>query len=428
MPRRILIGLVAALALALPAGAHASPYIQYGIQDDAWLIAGPGHGDGSTIEERVLRLKALGVKLVRFNIRWNEVAATRPARPANHLDPAYRWDHADALLPVLRSHGITAVVTIVGAPRWANGGRTPNWAPTNATAFGNFAFAAATRYHWVRHWVMWNEPNKYWQLRPTTTQVYVQRILNPGHDAIKRVNRANRVAGGVTAPTGGAGSVTPVNWIRAMKRWRPRMDAYAHHPYPANRGESPLGRGCGASCQRLTMADLPRLVTEVRRAFGNKRIWLTEYGVQTNPPDRWLGVSPAVQARYLSEASLRAYQTPFVDMLIQFLVYDEAGTARWQSGLYTVSGAPKLSASAFPYPLAQVWRRGNTVRLWGQVRPGDGRRAYRLRMHHNGRWTWATPARLTGPGGMFFVNVNAPRGAHFQLVSGPAMGAALAVR
>jgi hypothetical protein len=57
----------------------------------------------------------------------------------------------------------------------------------------------------------------------------------------------------------------------------------------------------------MTMADLDRLTREVRHNFPRKRIWLTEYGYQTNPPDRWLGVSAARQALYASAASLRAY-------------------------------------------------------------------------------------------------------------------------
>ena len=38
------------------------------------------------------------------------------------------------------------------------------------------------------------------------------------------------------------------------------------------------------------------------RLYGNKRIWITEYGYQTNPPDRIFGVSWANQARYLKQA------------------------------------------------------------------------------------------------------------------------------
>ena len=75
-----------------------------------------------------------------------------------------------------------------------------------------------------------------------------------------------------------------------MGRAGARLDAYAHHPHPLSPAESPFKGGCD-HCTTISMANLERLLTEVRRAFGPRtRIWLTELGYQTNPPDRILGV------------------------------------------------------------------------------------------------------------------------------------------
>jgi hypothetical protein len=401
------------------ARADASTYVQYGIQDDAWLLGGPG-----TFDERLEQVDRLGVDVVRVNLRWDEIAAKRPTKPASHLDPAYRWAVPDVLLGGLRARGIAPVVTLVGTPRWANGGRAANWAPTSASAFANFAYAAANRYPHVRRWVIWNEPNKVWQLRPTRASTYVRLLLNPAYDALKRVNRANLVAGGVTAPRGGSGSVSPVDWIRGMDLAHARLDAYAHHPYPVSRGETPISGGC-RSCGTLTMANLERLLAHVSKAFGPKRVWLTEYGYQTDPPERMLGVSPAAQARYLAEASLRAYRAPRVDLLIHFLVRDEAHVARWQSGLFTFGNAPKLSASAFPLPLAQRSRSGAVATLWGQVRPGAGRQVYRVRYSRGSAWRWLRGTRATSPRGFFTLKVRLPRGTSVQLWSRGALGVPL---
>ena len=66
------------------------------------------------------------------------------------------------------------------------------------------------------------------------------------------------------------------------------------------------------------MATLPKLITEVKARFGTKtRIWLTEYGYNSKPPSKWLGVSNTLQARYVSEAALRVYLASHVDLLIQ---------------------------------------------------------------------------------------------------------------
>ena len=123
------------------------------------------------------------------------------------------------------------------------------------------------RYPWVRDWTIWNEPNQRRWLSPVSPRTYVVRLLNPAYAALKAANRSNRVAGGVTAPRGNAGGLSPVAFIRGMRAARARLDAYAHHPYPTRpRFETPTSGGCG-HCSTITMATLDRLIREVRRAF-----------------------------------------------------------------------------------------------------------------------------------------------------------------
>ena len=420
-PLILLVVVVAGLLSASPAAA--SRYVQYGIQDDAWLLGGPG-----TYDSRLKLVKDLGVDVVRINVRWNEVAAKRPRKTANHLDPAYDWSVPDALLEGLRRWNITPVVTLLGTPRWANRGRAPNYAPTSSSALANFAYATAQRYPWVRRWLVWNEPNKYWMLKPTSASVYTKTLLNPTYAVLKRVSRANQVAGGVTAPRGGRGSVSPVDWIRGMRAAGARFDAYAHHPYPLSRGETPSTGACG-TCENITMANLERLLEHVTRAWGSsKRIWLTEYGYQTSPPDRVMGVSYTRQARYVSDAALRAYRAPRVDMLIRFLVRDEDGVSRWQSGLYTFHDVAKPSAAAFALPITEASRRGSVVTLWGQVRPGSGVQTFRLRYRASGAWRWLGPTRKTNVRGYWTLRVRLARGTVVQVTTPTKLGTAQAIQ
>jgi hypothetical protein len=411
MTRIALIFTVALAALCWSGPAEASPGARYGIQDDAWLAQGPG-----TIESRIDQLDRIGVDVVRYTLRWDQIARTRPRAPRSQADPAYRWGVSDEVLKKLRDHRIAAVVTILGTPRWANGGRAFQYAPSRARDFGDFAAAAARRFPWVRDWLIWNEPNQLRWFRPMQPRVYVQRLLNPAYAALKAANRSNRVAGGATAPRASAGGLSPVAWIRGMKPARPKMDAYAHHPHPLRRGETPWTGGC-SHCATITMATLGKLVGEVRRNFGNKRIWLTEYGYQTNPPDRALGVAPALQARYLSEAAHKAWLTPYVDMLIQFLVRDDRVLAGWQSGLFSVSGAAKPALSAFRLPLAQASRSGLRTVAWGQVRARSGRQPYRIRQFRNGRWYWVGAQRWTNARGVFAATLRAGKGARIHVFS-----------
>ena len=118
---------------------------------------------------------------------------------------AYDWRRPDRVLRGLRRYGLTPVLTLVGTPAWANGGRAPNFAPPRPRDFRRFATAAARRYPWVRYWLIWNEPNKRLWLRPTRSGIYVQHLLNPGYEAIHAVLPHARVGGGATGPEGCGG-------------------------------------------------------------------------------------------------------------------------------------------------------------------------------------------------------------------------------
>lgn len=396
---RFLTAILAACALlgfAAPA-ADAASGVRFGIQDDAWLL----HG-GGTLEDRLDRLDQLGVELVRFNLHWDRIERVRGT---------YDWQPSDDVLSGLRAHKISAVVGLVGSPRWANGGRTPNFAPTGA-AFGAFARAAATRYRWVSQWLAWNEPNQARWLRPTDPGVYVRQILNPAYAAIHAVIPRAKVAGGVTAPRGSSAGVSPVAWIRGMKSAGARLDAYAHHPYPSNSRETPFSGGC-AHCTTITMSTLERLLSEVGRAFGSKRIWLTEYGYQTGR----FGVSEQRQAELIGQSALRVHRAPRVDMLIHYLVKDEPAADRFQSGLYSSSGRAKIAALAFPLPIAQVGRSGGKLVLWGQVRPRSGVQTYRVQVRTGGAWRFSGGVLRTGGRGFFSTAVAAPAGAVVRIFS-----------
>ena len=262
---------LALVALALAAPAAASPYLQAGIQDDAWLRYGPG-----TLEERIGTLDRLGVDVVRYTLDWRELEPRRGG---------YDWSSADAVLRGLHARGIAPLVTLWGTPAWANGGRAPNWAPSSErrsppsrapprSAIPSSSLARLERAEQAA------------VPRPTSAQVYVERLLNPAYTAIHAVDRGAQVGGGVTGPIAGARRRSRRSRSSAaMQRYHARLDAYAHNPYPAEpAAETPFTGGC-ARCATITMATLDKLLKLVRR-IGSKRIWLTEYAYQTNPPDR----------------------------------------------------------------------------------------------------------------------------------------------
>ena len=382
------------LAALVPAAANASSSARFGIQDDAWLMSGPG-----TTAQRIATLRQLGVGMVRFTLRWDAVASSRPTSARNPADAAYDWASFDAVLQPLRAAGITALVTIYGSPSWANGGHPANWLPSTG-AIGDFAYAAAKHYPWVHMWTAWNEPDTRVFSVPVSPGLYVQRVLNPMYAGLHAASRSNLVGGGVTGPRQPPGGMSPLAFMLGMRAARARLDAYAQNPYPVTPGETPTRTPC-ATCGSLTMAVLPTIRADVTRLFGAKPLWLTEYGYQTNPPDRILGVSLARQAQYLSDAALRVLEQPGVTVLIQFLIRDEPSIGGWQSGLFTAAGRPKPSYYAYPLPLAEVSRSGSNVALWGQIRPGSGARQYVLQQARGGRWVAVGAVQPTGAGGSF---------------------------
>ena len=421
---RAVLAIAAAVMLAavlLPGRASAATGVRYGLTDDAWLASGPG-----TVDERVTTLAGLGVRVVRYTLRWDQIATAQPTTPADPQDTAYDWSSADDVLASLRAHHIEVVLQLVGVPSWANGGRPSNYLPTSAAPFGSFANAAARRYPWVRKWLIWNEPNQVRWLRPTSAPLYVTRLLNPAYAAIHARIAGAVVAGGGTAPRGSTGGVSPVAWITAMHRARARLDAYAHNPYPLDpKRETPLHGGC-TRCTTITMATLQRLETLVARDFPRARIWLTEYGYQSNPPDRLLGVATSLQARYESEGAFVAYHAPRVDLLIHFLYRDEPELARFQSGLVTLAGRAKPALAAFELPLAEVSRYGSQTQLWGQLRaPAAGGTATLERRTSSGWQPFATVHR--GGGGFYRWTGSLPRGSSVRVHAGSLIAAALTI-
>jgi hypothetical protein len=400
------------VALAVTAGASASPSIRFGIQDDAYL-------SGPSLEPGLLTLDQLGVGLVRYMVNWRQVATRKPRHPANPGDPAYDWSDVDKTLGALHARHVTVLATLVRTPVWASEKRTPPAIPTSKYALAAFAVAVAKRYPWLRLWEIWNEPNLQSFLRPNSPALYVQRLLNPAYVELHAMNPANKVAGGATSPRSTSTGLSPVKFMRGMRTARARLDAYSHHPYPVTVGETPskFARGVCRYCTGvLSLAHLEQLIAEVKRDFGPKRIWLTEYGYETNPPDE-KGVSWALQSQYLAEAAMRVAAAPYVDLLIQFMVQDEARSNGWQSGLIDSVGLPKPAFNSFMLPIAVAARTGMRTTIWGQVRPGAGPRPYQLLRLTPTGWAPVGGPAVTAANGTYTRVVSAPPGTRFRVLA-----------
>jgi Glycosyl hydrolase catalytic core len=377
--------LVVAAAVAA-AQADASRSLRVGVYDNAQIYGFPNRS--------FPMLRQLRAQLIRVDMYWGGrsgvfralgVARRRPSDPADPDDPAYNWAVYDRTVQMAARQRIGVVFSIVGTPPWANGGRAPNRAPRRALDLQRFAYAAATRYSGtfvpagtdeeeeepeplpaVRMWLAWNEPNVPVFLFPQWRRVGRRFRIQSAIDYAKICNaiwtgihqtalRNEKVACGVTAPRGNNSarssrpSVSPLPFLRAMKKaGARRFEAYAHHPYYGRPTETP--RTPPPARTAVTLGNINTLIRELTRLYGPKRLWVTEYGYQTRPPDPFFGVSLSKQAAYLRQAFAIARRNPRIDMMIWFLLRDERrlrGRDGWQSGFMTVGGRRKPAFRAF---------------------------------------------------------------------------------
>ena len=357
-------------ALLSPGSAPASRQLLIGLFDDASTYGAP--------KTTFPLLERLHVQVVRLTLTWGGhfgVANDRPAHPGDPADPAYHWDRYDQAVEDATRAGIQVLFTIVGTPDWANGRQGPRVAPTSSLPLRQFAAAAALRYSGtyldtasgrilprVSLWLAWNEPNNSVFLRPQFVRAGARwtfaaaaayaRICNAVYRGVHTVGGPERVACGATAPRGyndpnaSRQSTAPIAFIRAAKNAGLRtFDAWAHHPYysfprekPTTRLRDPHGVGFG---------DLDRLTSVVTQLYGPRPLWITEYGYQTNPPDKFYGVSWKAQAAYLRQAYAIARANPRIALMTWFLLRDSAALSEWQSGLMTIDGRKKPAFATF---------------------------------------------------------------------------------
>jgi Glycosyl hydrolase catalytic core len=361
---------VAALAVALSSmSASAAPSrLTIGIYDEGVTL----YGKPAAVFPVY---RSLHVKVSRLNLHWALVARRKPINALDPNDPAYDWSLYDRAALSASRYGIQLLLSIIDTPGWANGGAGKNRAPTRMSDLRAFALAAATRYSgtWratsggrlpaVHLWAAWNEANNPVFLQPQYKYVRGKWVIQSAIDYAKiceavysGVHAArvpgDQVACGLTASRGNnnpgqpRASVAPLTFLNAVHAAGLRhFDAWAHHPYAVSPAETPLSKPNSSTA--ITLGNIQILINQVTKFYGKKPIWITEYGWQTNPPDKFFGVAWSKQASYLTQAFAVARKNPRITMMLWFLLRDEPNLAGWQSGLETTAGLKKPAYAAF---------------------------------------------------------------------------------
>jgi len=307
--------------------------------------------------------KDLGVDVYQVQLQWNRVAERRPSNPKNPRDPAYDWSGstADAVRAAKR-HGIKVAVLVKGSPPWANGGRGPEWAPSNR-AYANFLTAASRRFRSVRRWMIWGEVNRaaVFQPLPPNSRVGPRRyatLLRSAYRALKRRSAKNIVIGGMTFTFG---DVMPRDFLRFMRLPNgkpPPLDWYGHNPF-SRRFPNLRLRGYAGYPSARDVSDIDTFAKEIHRTYRRKysrfrrrgpRLWLSEFTVSSDQPNRafTFAVSRRQQALWL-RAAYRIARKPYIAGLGWFNLLDDPISVpnHITTGLMTYEGKRKAAYRAY---------------------------------------------------------------------------------
>jgi hypothetical protein len=359
MTLRRLAGLVALVALAVPAAAvHAAPRMPIGFFDDPSFRWSPDRA------QNLAAAAAAGATVIHTTASWALIAPTRPAHPGNADDPAYRLGDLDELVRESARYGLRVMIDVTGTPKWANGGQTQNHMPKRLADFATFVKMLALRYDGrnagkgqVSLWSVWNEPNLEQFLTPQysgkkiVSPANYARLYKVAYAAIKSANPRAQVAIGETSAQGrdkpskgSSQTVAPGTFAKLLGKIRGlHFDAWAHHPYPTSRTAKPLER---VRYPNVTLSQLPTFENTLKASFHRTvPIWITEYGHETKPAQP-KGVTYAQQSAYAKQALTVARNDPNVQMFCWFTFRDSAGNP-WKSGIESQSGAPKPSFAPF---------------------------------------------------------------------------------
>jgi hypothetical protein len=453
----LLVSLAACAAALLAAPAHAS-HAQITIFDASEELSGGlccGPLTGSALDDA----RSEGADVVRVLVYWRDVVAAPDSTskpPGDSGDPAWAgyaqpapgdpgkgWGKYDLVVAGIAARGMRAMLVPTGrfpdgrVPRWASNARGKDGTDPDPAEYGSFLKALARRYPGAAYVGVWNEPNSPFQLAPQVksagpyTPGLYRRLFAAGRAGLLAAGFRGRILIGELAPRGTASTLGALAFTRQLlclkraKRGRLkatcpplRADGFALHPHT---GIDPPWRAPFAK-NDVTIGNLGALSRLLRQAalagaINRLPLLLTEYGVQTNPPDPTFGVSFSTQAEYLGIAEYLAWRNRGVAAWSQYLLRDDADVGGFQSGLRLRDGAAKPSFNAFRTPLVirRSRRAPHRVSAWGEVRPTGSAHVQILR-NAGKRWLPATPIFKTDRRGYFQRRLAYKRGRRFRLV------------
>jgi hypothetical protein len=424
------------------------------LQDDSELSGERGESADAAMAE----IRGLGVDVLRTNVIFNKVvrnagAKTKPAGfvASDPNSPQYNWAAVDHLVNSARANGLKLLLTVTGpGPNWTSSQpsrckKVPcSWKPKPAD-FGGFTAAVAKRYRGkVDYYSLYNEGNigKTW-LSPRFARsgktkydfggALYRKLYIAGYKSIAKFDpgKRNSVLFGETAAIS-----QPLPYINAAlcldKKGKPfkgklkklqgcsgkvskiSTAGFAIHPY--NSGGNGTPRTKSKTKTSLSLAYLPRLYALNRaaarrgRISGNRPVFITEFGYQSKPPDKFSNVSPTQQGQYINESDRLFYSDRRIKSVSQYELVDVPQKDQFNTGLRFVGGKRKPAYADYEVPAVVTKRSSKSVEVYGQVRParvapGGSRTTVAVQVASGGSFTTVKNVR-TNSRGIFKVNIS----------------------
>ena len=289
----------------------------------------------------------------------------------------------------------------------------------------------------VRIWSVWNEPNLPRFLLPQRSSSRSRTPVSPhlyrrlylaAHGALSGTGHgADTILIGELLPVGRSSrttrsSIRPLEFLREFacldsryRAFRGRAakargctgfkaipgSALAFHPYtlaggpavkPRHRDDASI-----STLSRITKA-LDRLSSRKRLVSRRMPVYLTEFGFQTDPPDRFFGSPLKRVPGYMNYSERLTYSNSRVMTYSQYPLVDDGNTAGFQSGLRFADGRAKPGVHlAYRLP---IWTRrvGSRTEVFGAVRAADSGTVVIESRRGKGKWKRVGTASIKARG------------------------------
>jgi hypothetical protein len=401
-------------------------------------------------------VQALGVDVVKIPVTWRSYApnGTSTTKPSIDLTDSYSYEPGifaglDGVITGAQARGLKVWLMVTApAPRWAVSKETSPgegaYLP-DPVEYANFVKAVGKRYSSVRIWSFWNEANFKRFLQPQVKSGVIQSAVHyrdmyraaykslgsSGHasDTILFGELLGRYQ--VDLP---ATATRPLAWLREFfcidakgkalagsiaKRhkctgYKPiKASGIAYHPY--NVSFQPLAIE-KASPDNAPIGYLPRVTKLLDQARKSKhlgssklKIYNSEYGIQSNPPDDAVGFPLSKIPFYLNVSEYLNFIDTRVATYSQYLIADDPDLGGFQTGLRFIDGTKKEGVyAAFQTPfMVFTTKNPKKITVWGALRAKPaGTVQAELQTGSGDNWTTLAKISVGASNGYFLKNVN----------------------